>query len=270
MAIAKALERVARQSVKVTAAVTDPILGRLQGPRLLVYHQVEAGLGREMEVPAAVFEQQMRWLQEQATIVGFEEAWRRRAEPGSERLVALTFDDGYDDMYRNAYPILRAAGLPFTLYLTTHPTESGEPLLAGGGADPLTWRQVEDMAGSGLMTLGVHTHRHPDLRHLTGPEIMRDFETSNQLIEKRMNVVPRHFCYPYGFWSEQADRPIRELYETGVLGSGPSLGADTDPHLIPRVPVQLSDGMVWFRQKVRTGLRLEDRIRRRVKRYEGP
>jgi peptidoglycan/xylan/chitin deacetylase (PgdA/CDA1 family) len=266
----KTIDRLARQTVKAASAATDPLLGRLAGPRLLVYHQIDAGLGRQMEVTSGAFERQMEWLSANRTIVSLEEAWRRRAEPDSDRLAVLTFDDGYEDMYRLAYPILRGGGLPFTLYLTTHPTESGEPLLAGGRAEPIQWDQVEDMAESGLMTLGAHTHRHPDLRHVTQAEIEQDLDTSNELIDTRLGVVPRHFCYPYGFWSPQSDQPILDRYETAVLGSGPSFGADTAPHLIPRVPIQLSDGFVWFKAKVRSGLRLEDRLRRRLKRYEGP
>lgn len=268
--VTKSFDRLARQSVKVLAAATDPLIGKLAGPRLLVYHQIGAGLGREMEVPAAVFERQIEWLVANMSIVSLEEAWRRRAEPEADRLVVLTFDDGYDDMYKMAYPMLEQARLPFTLYLTTHPTESGEPLLPGGKADPITWRQVEEMAGSDLMTLGAHTHRHPDLRNVESGEIERDLDQCNDLIERRMGISPKHFCYPYGFWASQADKPIRDRYQTAVLGSGPSFDASTEPHLIPRVPIQLSDGFTWFVAKLRTGLRLEDRIRRRVKRYEGP
>jgi len=266
----KRIDRLARQMVKAAAAASDPVLGRLRGPRLLVYHQIDAGLGREMEVPGAVFEQQIAWLLDTHDIVSLDEAWRRRAEPDSDRLVVLTFDDGYDDMYRMGYPILRDAAIPFTLYLTTHPTETGEPLFEGGRADPIQWAQLEDMGSSHLMTLGAHTHRHPDLRSIDAGEIERDVDASNTLIEQRLGVTVTDFCYPYGFWSEQSDQPIRDRYETAVLGSGPSLGADTEPHLIPRVPIQLSDGLIWFKAKLRSGLRLEDRLRRRIKNYEGP
>ncbi len=40
--------------------------------------------------------------------------------------------------------------------------------------------------------------------------------------------------------------------------------------IVPRVPVQLSDGVVWFKRKMRSGLQLEDRLRRRYKGYKGP
>ena len=60
------------------------------------------------------------------------------------------------------------------------------------------------------------------------------------------------------------------MYETAVLGSGPPLDGATDPLKIPRVPVQLSDGVVWFKRKLKGGFRLEDKLRRRYKGYIGP
>lgn len=265
-----ALDRVVKQSVKTLAAVADPFFPSFTGPRLLVYHQIDAGLGREMEVTLAAFESQIAWLRSNTEIVSLEEAWSRRAEPDADRLSVLTFDDGYDDMVRLALPILQKYELPFTLYLTTHPTESGEALFPGGQAEPCTWDQVEQMAATGLMTLGAHTHRHPDMRGVTAEEALDDLGRSNELIEQRMGVVPRHFCYPYGFWSEVGHAAVESTYHTAVLGSGPPLSDATDPLKIPRVPVQLSDGMLWFIRKMRSGLQLEDRLRRRYKGYTGP
>ncbi len=266
----RALDRAVRRSIKAAAALADPAFGRLAGPRLLVYHQIEAGLGREMEVPVDIFTRQLDWLEANFEIVDLETALSRRAEPDSHRLVVLTFDDGYDDMYRLAFPPLRDAGIPFTLYLTTHPTESGEPLYPGGRAQPVTWSQVAEMAGSGLMTLGAHTHRHPDLTLIGSNEIARELEESNRLIEERLGARPIHFCYPYGWWSAAAHPHVERLYRTATLGSGPGISARTDLRKLNRVPVQLSDGMVFFKRKLRMGLQLEDRLRRRFKGYTGP
>jgi len=264
------LDRIVKQSVKALSAATDPLQSSFGGPRLLVYHQIDAGLGREMEVTFAAFLEQLAWLEAGYEVVSFDEAWRRRDEPGAERLVVLTFDDGYDDMYRLAFPLLRERQLPFTVYVTTHPVESGEALFPGGHAEPCTWDQLEEMAGSGLMTLGAHTDRHEDLRTLNSEQVAQDLGRSNELIRNRMGMVPRHFCYPYGFWSEAAHRPVAATYETAVLGSGPPMGAGTDPLMIPRLPIQLSDGLVWFKRKLKGGFRLEDNLRRRYKGYDGP
>ncbi len=269
-ALKTAAKSAVRTGSKVAFATADLFMGGFPGPRVLIYHQIDAGLGRQMEVGAEAFVAQMDWLQRHGQVVDLDTAFANREAPDAQRMFVLTFDDGYEDFYRNGYPELVRRGLPFLLYLTTHPVESGEPLTPGGRADPLTWGQIEEMATSGLMTVGAHTHRHPDLRHLDADRIVEELDTSNELIRRRLGVEPHHFAYPWGYWSEQADAAVRSRYETATLGSGAPITARTDPVLINRVPVQLGDGVFFFTRKMQSGLRLEDKVRRRITGYVGP
>ena len=223
-----------------------------------------------MEVTAEHFRNQIDWLGENGDVVDLDTAVASRGLPESSRMFVLTFDDGYADVYRNAFPLLRERALAFTLYLTTAPIETGEPLRNDGRAEPLTWDQVADMAEHGRVTIGAHTHTHPDLRSIDEAEVAEEVTVSNRLIEERLGVEPRHFTYPWGYWSPQADRVVRSAYETATLGSGKPVTGATDPLLLNRVPVQLSDGTAFFRHRMVGGLRLEDRVRRLVRGYRGP
>lgn len=263
-------KELARRAGKAVFAAADPFLGAFPGPRILIYHQVGAGLGRQMEVTERAFAAQMAWLADRYRVVDLETALARRGDPDADRLVVLTFDDGYDDLHRLGYPVLRRHGFPFTLYLTTHPVETGEPLTPGGGAEPLRWHQVEDMAASGLMTLGAHTHRHPDLRTMGRDEIEDDLGTADALIADRAGIEPRHFTYPWGYWSASAHEVVARRYVSATVGSGAPVTAGTDLLTVNRIPVQLADGVAFFKRKLRTGLRLEDRLRRRLSGYDGP
>ena len=251
-------------------AAADPFLGDFPGPRILIYHQVGAGLGRQMEVTENAFTAQMEWVAGRYRVVDLETALAGRGDPGSDRMVVLTFDDGYDDFHRLGYPVLLRHSLPFTLYLTTNPVESGEPLTPGGRAEPLRWGQIEDMAGSGLMTLGAHTHRHPDLRAIGADQIEDELGTSDELIARRTGTAPAHFTYPWGFWSPQAHEVVSRRYRSATVGSGAPVTGDTDLLTVNRIPVQLADGVAFFKRKLRTGLRMEDRLRRRMTGYDGP
>ncbi len=265
-----AAARAAKQAVKLAAAAGDMVLGPMPGPKILIYHQVGAGTGLEMEVSAEDFRRQLDWLSANGEVVDLATAIASRDLPASSRMFVLTFDDGYADVYRHAFPLLRERRLPFTLYLTTKPIETREPLRADGRAEPLSWEQVGDMVDQGLVTVGAHTHTHPDLRAVDEAAVADEVDRSNRLIEERLGVAPRHFTYPWGYWSPQADRVVRAAYETATLGSGRALTGATDPLLLNRVPVQLSDGTEFFKRRMVGGLRLEDWVRRLVRGYRGP
>ncbi len=270
MGFAGRLKEPARLAAKVTFATGDLAAGRLPGPRILIYHQIGAGLGRQMEVTEEAFAAHLDWLQAHGSVVRLEDALAAPTAPGADRRFVLTFDDGYEDFHRLGYPEVKRRGMPFTLYLTTHPTETGEALTPGGRAEPLTWGQVEEMAAGGLMTLGAHTHRHPNMRHLTTEQVEEDLGASDELIERRLGVPPRHFTYPYGYWSPAADPVVRRRYTTATVGSGPAITSPTDLHTVTRIPVQLSDRIWLFKRKMYGGFRLEDKLRRRISGYRGP
>lgn len=266
----QSVKEVARRTGKAVFAAADILFPDVPGPRLLIYHQIDAGLGRQMEVTRRAFAAQLDWMQANGEVVDIDAALAARSDPRAHRRYVITVDDGYDDFYRYGFPELEQRRMPFLLYLTTEPVETQRPLLDGGGAEPLTWGQVEKMASSGLMTLGAHTHRHLDFRTIDADRIVEELETSNELIERRMGVTPVHFAYPWGYWSEHGAAAVAERYQTAALGSGAAVTADTDLLLLNRVPVQLSDGVFFFTRKMRSGMRLEDVVRRRLTGYEGP
>ena len=266
------LRPVARELVRKTAktafAVADLFLGEWPGPRMLIYHQIGAGTDRQMDLPIEMFRGHVKWLLDHGRIVGFGDALSGADDPDSSSTYVLTFDDGYADFYENAFPLLADRGIPFTLYLTTGHIETGKVLHPGDR--PLSWDQVNEMLETGLVTLGAHTHTHPDLRGMAIDRIEDEIGQSNQLIELRTGQEPRHFAYPKGYWDEKADKVVRGEYDTAVLGAGAPVSQATDPFMIGRVPVQQSDGHFFFTRKMARGMRLEERVRALVKGYANP
>jgi len=257
------LEGAARVALKGLAVALDPLFGRSLGPRILIYHQVGVCLGREMEVSTGTFVEQLDWLQKAGEIVDIATAIERRNEAGADKLFVLTFDDGFEDVYRNAFPLMKERSAPFTLYLTTSPIETGQPLDSRfPDAMPLDWHQVVEMAETGLATIGAHTHTHSDLRLLTPDQIEDELDTSNRLISDRTGISPKHFTYPWGWWSRSADRIVRQHYESSTAGGAVRTVSDGEPHLMVRRPVQRSDSLVFFRRRLNHGLRLEEEVRR--------
>jgi len=261
-------KEVARTAAKAVFAAADLFSGTWPGPRILIYHQIGAGSGRQMDLAPEMFRSHVDWLQNQGRIVGLGDALAGADAPDSSREFVLTFDDGYADFYEHAFPLLRERSILFTLYLTTGHIETRQVLHEGDR--PLTWDMVGEMVDTGLVTMGAHTHSHPDMRGLRIAEVEEEIEQSNSLIERRTGQVPRHFAYPKGYWDPQAESVIRSRYETAVLGAGPPVTGETDPHRIHRLAVQQGDGHVFFTRKVLRGMRLEERARSLVKGYRHP
>jgi len=93
---------------------------------ILCYHGIsmgdEHGSHPEMFMLPSTFERRMDKLKQVGcNVLGLTEALSRlRAGNLPPRSVALTFDDGWADFYRSAFPILRKHGFPATVYLTTY------------------------------------------------------------------------------------------------------------------------------------------------------
>jgi peptidoglycan/xylan/chitin deacetylase (PgdA/CDA1 family) len=258
-----------RVVAKTLFAAADFFLPRLHGPRILIYHQVGSGRSHEMNISVEALRTQLDWMQAHGEIVALDEAIRRRGEPDSNRLFVLTFDDGYADIFVNAYPILEQREIPFTLYLTSGPIENPDDFPSWPG-QPLTWAQIREMIDSNVVTVGAHTHTHPDLRYMNEEAVVEELDRSNALITERSGLFPQHFTYPKGWWVRQAHEAVCSRYLTATIGSGASITKSSDLHMLHRLPVQMSDAGPLFGRKMRAGAWIEDRIRRRLHGYHGP
>lgn len=255
-----------RSLTKPVFAASDRILRPPRGPRLLIYHQVGAGHGKQIDVTLDNFRWQVEWLLNNRVVVDLDTAIKRLNEPTSDRFVALTFDDGYLDTFTTAFPVLKAHGLPFTIYIAT--SFIGDD---SSCHDRLTWGQLSEMLASGLVTVGAHTDSHADLRTLEEDQVADEIRTSNELIESRLGVRPRHFAYPWGYWGSTADEIVRREYTSAALGSARvRTSSALDLHQLHRFPIQLSDGRRWFVKRLVGGLLVEEELRRRIRNYRGP
>ena len=105
--------------------------------RILAYHRVlsiedETAFDFDLELVSASeaqFRRQMHLLRRRCNPVTFHDliAAFETGKPLPPRPVVVTFDDGYDDNYRVAFPILRELGMPATFFVSTGHIESGRP-----------------------------------------------------------------------------------------------------------------------------------------------
>ncbi len=96
---------------------------------VLGYHRVVADFAREasysfpsMLVSRAMLERHLDWVARRFQVVSLDEL-RSRLEGrsrGDRPIAAITFDDGYRDVYEQAFPLLMRKGLPATVFVATN------------------------------------------------------------------------------------------------------------------------------------------------------
>jgi len=141
-----------------------------------------------------------------------------RGDPLPERAVMLTFDDGYRSNYELAYPILQEFRVKAVISIITHWVEDGDP-------GYLTWEQCREMAESGLVEFGSHTHAsHADGITRAGGETREEYENrvfpdiqkSVALIEDNTGMPVQFFAYPNGRTEKWAAGFLREKFKMTV------------------------------------------------------
>ena len=93
---------------------------------ILTYHRVgSGGVPLYSALEPKTFEDQMHFLRQRYRIVSLDTLTEELSNPGpAEQSVAITFDDGYRDVYAHAFPVLRKYELPATIYLTADAIDS--------------------------------------------------------------------------------------------------------------------------------------------------
>jgi peptidoglycan/xylan/chitin deacetylase (PgdA/CDA1 family) len=186
--------------------------------------------------------------------------------PAGADPVVVTFDDGTADFAEHALPVLVRHAVPATLYLATR--FINEQVDFPDAGRPLSWASLRDCVSTGLVTVGSHTHTHALLDRLTAAEVDAELDNSREHIRSQLQVDAEHFAYPKAVEGSPAARAAvaRRFRSAAVAGTRPNVYGTTDPYRLARSPVQVADGMQWFRRKLAGGLRVEDGMRRALNR----
>jgi len=263
------LRGLAQQALKRSARVADRLRPPAAGAVVLVYHRIGGSSGLDIDMPAAMFDAQMALLAASGRAAPIDAALARIGciEPADLDPVVVTFDDGTADFADAAMPILERHRIPVTLYVATDFVERQVPFPHEG--TPISWGALDDVQETGLVTVGAHTHTHALLDRLDPHDVETELDHSDALIEQRLGRRPAHFAYPKAVpGSAAADAAVRRRYRSAaVAGTRPNPYGRTDPHRLARSPIQVSDGMEYFRAKLAGGMGLEDRVRTLANRW---
>jgi peptidoglycan/xylan/chitin deacetylase (PgdA/CDA1 family) len=224
---------------------------------VLACHQVSDSLDLSItRQRVSQFEREVRFLHDQGyRVVGLKEA--AGPEKGADRKrVALTFDDAFDGVYQNAFPLLRRFGFTACLFVVTGYVGKESKWDYGWGRNKrrhLGWEEIREMAQAGF-EVGSHTVNHPDLTRIPRKFVEYELGASKQTIEDRLGQTVDLLSYPFG----RFDRYVQQEAERQGYKGAYTLRRDgrrnpNDSFARPRWGVYLLDSPLSLKIKIDSG-----------------
>lgn len=188
----------------------DPkIYGPCKNIPVVLYHHIQpqeqanANGQKNISVDNEIFAKQMEYLSARGyhTITP-DELLSGLTSGFPSKPILLTFDDGYSDFYTYAFPVLVKYGFRATSFLSTGLV---------GNPDYLSWSQISEMKGSGLITFANHTWSHKNLVGADEETVRREIETAKMQLEEHGLGPVTAFAYPYGGEGKLTEKILQEL-----------------------------------------------------------
>ena len=128
-------------------------------------------------------------------------------EPIPAKSVLLTFDDGYEDNYTNAFPILKEFNMHATIFVIPGYLNSGVYLSSD---------QVKEMSDSGLIDIESHTYSHKRLSELSYENQLNELVSSKKALSDLTGKEVTAIAYPEGLYNDDTLKAVAEAgYKTG-------------------------------------------------------
>ena len=151
----------------------------------------------------------------------------RARQPLPDRTVGITIDDAFLSVYREAFPRLKSAGIPFTLFVATDPVDRN----IGGY---MNWDQIRELQKAGV-TIGSQTHTHLHMARSSDERNRGELEKSNARFRSELGEAPTIIAYPYGEYSLAVGKTSKEAGLTVGFGQHSGvLHPDADIMYLPR------------------------------------
>ena len=224
-----------------TPFVTAPAPGGEAHVPILMYHHIgdlpidATELQTTWTVTPKNFDAQMQWLARS----GFHSiamaqlvAHLKNRQPLPAKPIIISFDDGWEEQFSTAFPIMTRYGLSGTFFVYTQPLDHTQYM---------TWAQVQALATGG-MDIQSHSITHPHLRTMAPDAAFKEIADSKATLEKRLGKPVVAFCYPFGEYNNAIVEMVKRAgYESAVTLAGGYRQRTDELYLLRRIRVSYHD-----------------------------
>jgi peptidoglycan/xylan/chitin deacetylase (PgdA/CDA1 family) len=179
---------------------------------VLLYHNISDRGSSPYTVRVADFRRQMQILHEEGyqaiTISELADAIRGEGSL-PEKVVVITFDDGFLGVYDNAFPVLQEYGFRGVVYVITGTLGTDQAY------GYLQEQELGELIENGW-EIGSHSISHSSLK-TTQLGLGNEIEGSRKDLEKKLGTLVRSFAYPYNITNAWIAEQVEEYgYESAV------------------------------------------------------
>lgn len=156
--------------------------------------------------------------------------------------IILTFDDGYEDFYTAALPVLEKYSFRATSFIITGKV---------GRGNYMTWQQIKQIEAGGLVQFESHTVDHADMGHMSIARAHNEMLASKVTLERQLGVPVDYFCYPAGHYTAGEISMLGTVgYVAGVGTRYATVHSLADLGALTRVRIHGGDSLASFAAKL--------------------
>jgi len=212
--------------------------------RWIEYGQQRYNL-KELSVWSDMFERQLSYLRSHSfRPVSLKDylAGKQKKLKLPKKSVAITFDDGFQNFFSFARPLLKKYGYTATIFLVTDKINNNDK-------DFLSWEEVIRLKEEGF-SFGAHTSSHAVLTSLPPEVVKREVEESKKTIEEKLGQNVEFFCYPYGKFNSEVQAIVKDAGFSGAVVTPAGPGLEEGPFSLKRIGINRNNSMFVFKLKV--------------------
>lgn len=218
-------------SILLIVGIMSWLFWPVTGVPILSYHEIASTEDDLYSVTAEQFAEQMNYLEQKGYhAISLEELFAFYEGKGTlpNKPIVITFDDGYEDNFLTALPIMEKYNMKGTVFIV--PNLVNTP-------DYLSWLQVSAMEKRNT-EIGSHTMNHIGMADATPEEQRKEIFESKTVLEQHTNKSIKFFAYPYGQFTPVTQQLLREAGYVGATSGIPGLNnKTTDAYALKRINI---------------------------------
>jgi peptidoglycan/xylan/chitin deacetylase (PgdA/CDA1 family) len=185
------------------------VFGRLATPQYGVHifngHYIDV----KNETSTDIFYDTLNQLSKEVDFVSFQEGSElvhTKQIPTNQKLMCLSFDDGYEECFTKIKPVLDAFNIKAAFFICPNYVE-GTPqyidsflknnVFLSTRKLPMSWEQIQKLHAEGHL-IGSHTMNHINCRETPIGLLDIELRDSKRILEEKLQTPCEHFAYTYG------------------------------------------------------------------------